>query len=125
MKRYITILLLVAFSTMGFTCAQDVAETPLQKLYALKSDYRVALTAMVGYRVQCEAKAVELRRGCEDHVRKLQVIDNQVFAGVAQAENAAKAGLSVELASANALLGTALAHLNAYIVENAISGGPQ
>ena len=124
MRRYITILLLVGFATTGFTCAQDVAETPMQKLYALKGDYRAVLTTMVGYRVQCEAKAVELRRGCTGHVLKMQVLDNQIYPVIAQAENAAKAGQSIELATANSLIAAAIAHVNAYLLANAIQKGP-
>lgn len=124
-RRFALVLALIVFGTTGFTCSQQVAETPLQKLYALKADYRAALTIAVGYRVQCEAKAVELRAGCDDHVRKLQVLDNQVFAAVGQAETAAKAGQSLELASANAILSAAIAHLNAYILQNHLEGGPQ
>lgn len=122
--KHLAFALLVVLATTGMTCSQQVAETPLQKLYALKSDYRAALTTMVGYRVQCEVKPVETRFGCEDHVRKMQTLDEQIFAAVGQAETAAKAGLSVELGAANAVLAAAIAHLNAYILSNHIQGGP-
>lgn len=124
MIRKSAILFLIAFSVTGFTCAQDVAETPLQKLYALKSDYRAVLTTMVGYRVQCETKPVEARFGCVEHVKKMQVMDNQIYPVIGQAEIAAKAGQSVELAAANSLLAAAIAHVNAYIIANAIEKGP-
>ncbi len=124
MKRLPVLLFIVAFSTMGFTCAQNVAETPLQKLYALKTDYRSVLTTMVGYRVQCEAKVVELRGDCVGHVKKMQVMDNQIYPVIAQAETAAMAGQSVELATANSLIGAAIAHVSAYILANAIEKGP-
>lgn len=115
------VLLLIFMGTTGMTCSQQVAETPGQKLYALKSDYKSLLFTLVAYRNQCEAKAAELRLGCVDHVRKMQEIDkNTIWPAIQQAETAASLGMDSDLALANSALTAAIAQLNTYIISNHI-----
>ena len=115
------VLVFIFVATTGMTCSQNVAETPGQKLYALKSDYKSLLFTMVAYKKQCEAKVEEIRLGCDDHVRKMQEIDKTtIWPAIQQAETSAELGMSTDLAVANSILAAAVAQLNAYIIDNAI-----
>jgi len=121
--RISCLLLFLFLGLTGFTCAQNVAETPPQKLYAIKADYRQILTTVVGYRAQCEVKAVAQRFGCDEHVRKMQQIDSQyLWPAIQDAQFAADSGLSVELVTANAIAAAAIVHLESYIVSHHLIG---
>ena len=116
------VLVFIFVATTGMTCSQNVAETPGQKLYALKSDYKSLLFTMNAYKRQCEAKVVEARLGCDDHVRKMQEIDKAtIWPAIEQAEIAASLGMSTDLALANSVLAAAIVQLNTYLITNAIN----
>lgn len=81
---------LCLFMLFGLTaCSTGGAKTPAQALFAAKSDYRVALTAMVAYKDHCVAKPVEQKLGCDVHVAKLQELDNKAYDALQKAESLA------------------------------------
>ena len=70
-------------------CSAGGAKTPAQALYAAKSDYLVALNAMVVYKEHCVAKPAEQKLGCDEHVVTLQELDNKAYAALQKAESLA------------------------------------